>query len=102
MLALWLSAWMSAGALVGGCGVTRGDDGIRHVRGVLLEVDAPSLTAVRSFDMRTEDGRRLTFRAGGDIGMTPGHMREHMVLGEAVGVTYREAGDELLVTNVDD
>ena len=58
----------------------------RSVRGVLIDVAATSLTSVRSFDLRAEDGRRLTFRAAGDVGMTPGHLREHMVLGEPITV----------------
>ena len=68
----------------------------------MVDVAATSLTSVRSFDLRAEDGRRLSFRVDGDIGMTPGHLREHMVLGEPITVTYHEAADALQALRVED
>ena len=95
MLAAWLFATASAG-----CGVARERE-TQTVRGVLVDVAAPSLTNLRSFDLRTDDGRRLSFRVEGDVGMTPAHLREHMVLGEPVSVTYRESADGLLALRLD-
>ena len=63
---------------------------------------ATSLTSVGSFELRAEDGRRLSFRADGDVGMTPAHLREHMVLGEPITVTYRELAEGLLALRVED
>jgi hypothetical protein len=40
--------------------------------------------------------------AEGDIGMTAGHLREHMTLADPVAVTVRYDGDRGIATYVDD
>ena len=96
-----LAGWLLAASLAVACRVTPEPES-RSARGVLIDVAATSLTSVRSFDLRADDGRRLSFRAEGDVGMTPGHLREHMVLGEPITVTYRESPDGLLALRVED
>ena len=72
------------------------------VRGVLLDVEAPSLTQVDTFSVRDDDGKVWDFRAAQDFNtgathvMTPGHMRQHMALGDPVTVTYRSDGSTLI------
>ena len=87
--------------MAAGCGVSREGEP-QTVRGVLVDVAARSLTELRSFEVRTDDGRRLSFRVEGDVGMTPGHLREHMLLAEPVTVTYRESADELVALHLED
>ncbi len=84
-----------------GCGGGREREP-QTVRGVLVDVAARSLTELRSFEVRTEDGRRLSFRVEGDVGMTPGHLREHMLLAEPVTVTYRASADGLVALHLED
>ena len=78
------------------------------MRGVLVAVESSSLQRFESFVLRADDGQELTFgqapdfAAGGGHAMTPGHMRQHMVLAEPVRVTYRRVGDRLLAVMVED
>ena len=77
-------------------------------RGVLLDVEAPSLQKVDSFTLRTDDGQELHFVAAPNFNegvshlMTPGHMRQHMALADPVEVTYRDDNGTLVaLTAVD-
>src|SRR3954454_5793384 len=77
-------------------------------RGVLLDVEAPSLQKVDSFTLRTDDGQELHFTAAPDFNqgvshlMTPGHMRQHMALADPVEVTYRNDGGTLVALSAVD
>src|SRR5438067_3455696 len=72
------------------------------VRGVLLDVEAPSLTQVDTFSVRDDHGKVWDFHAAPDFNagathvMTPGHMRQHMALGDPVTITYRSEGSTLV------
>jgi hypothetical protein len=78
------------------------------LRGVLLEVAAPSLTQVDSFSVRDDAGQVWNFRAASDFNagathvMTPGHMRQHMALGDPVTITYRAEGSSLIAQSATD
>jgi hypothetical protein len=61
-----------------------------------------SFLLVGSFTLRTNDGQLIEMAAEGDIGITAGHMREHMTLAEPVAVTVRYDGDRVIATRVDD
>jgi hypothetical protein len=66
------------------------------VRGVLLDVEAPTIQQVNSFTLRSDEGQELHFVTAPDFNqgvshlMTPGHMRQHMALADPVEVTYRD------------
>ena len=72
------------------------------VRGVLLDVESPGIQKVDSFTLRTDDGQELHFTTAPNFNegvahlMTPGHMRQHMALGDPVEVTYREDNGSLV------
>jgi hypothetical protein len=78
------------------------------LRGVLLQVVAPSLTQVDSFSVRDDSGQVWDFRAAADFNagathvMTPGHMRQHMALGDPVTITYRAEGATLIALSATD
>ncbi|MFN0074437.1 MAG: hypothetical protein ACKVVP_23390 [Chloroflexota bacterium] len=57
-------------------------------RGILLNLAQRSFTELESFELRTDDGQVITFLVEGDVGLTPGHAREHMSLVEPVTVLY--------------
>ena len=71
-------------------------------RGVLLDVEAPSIQQVDSFTLRTDDGQELHFVTAPNFNqgishlMTPGHMRQHMALADPVEVTYRDDNGTLV------
>jgi hypothetical protein len=77
-------------------------------RGVLLAVDSPSIQRVERFTLRTDDGQVLDFSAAPDFNsgashaMSPGHLRQHMALAEAITVTYREENGRLIALNATD
>jgi hypothetical protein len=73
--------------------------------GVVISVDAVSLTEVRGFAIRTPDGRIVVFRIGpleNGTEFPPGHLREHAATATAVRVTYLEEGSELVAVRLED
>jgi hypothetical protein len=78
---------------------------LETVSGLVVGVDSPSLGEVDSFELRTEDGRTLVldtteleFRSE----FPAAHLAEHQRLAAPVTVTYRQEGDRLVVTRLDD
>ena len=80
----------------------------RTVRGVLVDVQAASLQQLSEFTLRTDDGQELSFVPAPDFNvgvqhqMTPGHMRQHMALGDPVSVTYRDENGAHLALSATD
>jgi hypothetical protein len=78
------------------------------VEGVLLDVEAPSIQKVDGFTLRTDNGEELHFTTAPDFNqgvahlMTPGHMRQHMALGDPVEVTYRSDNGSLVALSAVD
>lgn len=81
---------------------------VESVRGVLLEVEGTGFAAPTSFRLRSDDGRDLRFKpapnfnTGANHAMSPGHMRQHMGLAEAVVVTFERQGSDLVALSVSD
>ena len=74
--------------------------------GVVVRVDSASLTDVRGFDLRTSDGRVLTF-AIGQLDMSPPgfnaqHLSVHAATSQPVVVTYEERGGKLVAVRLVD
>jgi len=68
-----------------------GGPGRRVETGVVIAVQATSLTAVQGFSIRTQDGRTVDFRVGSlenAIQFPPGHLAEHKVTLVPIRVTY--------------
>jgi len=80
----------------------------RTARGVLLDVEAPSIQKVDSFTLRTDDGQELHFVTAPNFNegvahlMTPGHMRQHMALADPVEVSYRSDNGTLVALSAID
>jgi hypothetical protein len=74
------------------------------VRGLILEVNAKSLLELESLRLEDEGGTIWLFEGGGRTfpGLTPSHIREHMVAGQRVSVTFERDGDVLTVVDVGD
>lgn len=90
-------------AVVVAAGCSGGD---QRVTGVVLGVDG-DLLSVRSFEVLTESGRRLTFAPGPELHSFPDgtpltHLAEHFQTGAPVRVTYRVEGGVNLAVVVED
>jgi hypothetical protein len=74
----------------------------RTVRGHLTDVKAASLLEIESITVETETGESYVLEAGNRIfsGFTPAHLREHMLQGNMVTVTFHEKGERLVLNDV--
>lgn len=104
---------MTAGLLGGWLaydGVTDllGGDGGPSAQGVILRVEASSLTVVDSLTLRTNDGRTLVLKIAPDAARDPregfvaGHLRSHASLVQQVEIFYREQDGDLLAERLED
>ncbi len=91
-----------------GCSAPPAAAGSQTVRGVLLEVQSPSIQQVDRFRLRSDTGQEMLFVAAPDFNagavhiMTPGHMRQHMALADPVVVTYRDENGTLIALSATD
>lgn len=78
------------------------------MKGVLLDVESPNIQKVDSFTLRTDDGQELQFTTAPNFNegvahlMTPGHMRQHMALGDPVEVSYTDNNGTLVALSAVD
>ena len=84
-------------AEVGGTGASG------SVRGAVADVKSASLTRLSSIDVKDENGTGWHFEAGDDYkGLSPSHLREHMLQGLPVTVVYHEENAALIIDDVTD
>ena len=82
-----------------------GGAGRRVETGVVVSVQATSLSSVQGFSIRTADGRTVDFRVGTIENATafpPGHLAEHRVSLIPVRVTYVEEGGARVAVRLED
>ncbi len=96
-----LAALLALGVVALGC-QGQGPGAPQQVRGLLINVQASSITQTTGLTVRTDDGRELTFRVDKSVDMTPGHLREHMTLALPVIVSYVQTPGGLLAVRIDD
>jgi hypothetical protein len=72
------------------------------IRGLIVDFRAASLTRLTNISVQAEDGAIFEFIVDGDVGITPSHTREHMVLAQPVTVIYRDSPDGPVALRVDD
>jgi hypothetical protein len=84
----------------------RNDQGDRLVEtGVVIEVDAASLTEVLGFTLRTADGRTVEFVVGpleNPAQFPPAHLGAHLANAEPVRVTYKQSGTDRVAFRLED
>jgi len=108
--ARWRGALLAAAAvaavLLAVIGTTVfGGPGRRVEVGVVVAVQATSLTNVEGFSIRTEDGRTVDFRVGtidNANQFPPGHLAEHKVSLVPIRVTYVEESGALVAVHLED
>jgi hypothetical protein len=78
---------------------------LQRETGVVLRVDSPALGRVDTFELLNGDGERITFDTSAmefRQEFPAPHLSEHQILGDRIVVTYKEDGDRLVVTQLDD
>ena len=73
-----------------------------EVTGVILDVAAASLALIETFSVQDDAGARWDFRGEGYRGWLPSHVRDHMVQGAPITVTYHEEDGVLMVNEIED
>jgi len=91
-------------AALSGCG--EGASGTQvapqAVRGEIMDVQSRDLLQIETLTVRDAEGRTWVFEARKTLEFTPSHLREHMVLGEVVEVTFHQEGDVLVADRLAD
>ena len=94
------------GVALGGCdGAPEGmPEDQPSFAGTVTSFEAKTLLELESVTVANESGVVLQFHAGGRRfeEFTPAHVREHMLLGDPVEVTYRLSGDKRLIVSLRD
>jgi len=75
------------------------------VDGVIVHIDATDITTVRGFDLRTNDGRTITFVLGAlenPTSFPPGHLAEHQATSSPVRVYFSIQGGAPTVYRLED
>ena len=91
---------LACAAVVGACEPT-----LQQETGVVIDLDSPALGRVDSFVLLNADGERLTFDTTElefRSEFPAPHLAEHRVIGDQIVVTYKNDGDRLVVTQLDD
>ena len=73
--------------------------------GVVVAVEATSLSSVQGFSIRTQDGRTVDFRVGAiedAAQFPPGHLAEHKVTLVPIRVTYVAESGALVAVRLED
>ena len=72
------------------------------VTGIVIDVSARSLLEIDVLTIEDDEGAEWRFSGRGYRGVTPSHLRQHMVQVFQVAVTYREEGEELVIREIRD
>lgn len=72
------------------------------VTGHVVDVSARSLLEIDVLTVEDEEGAEWRFSGRGYRGVSPSHLRQHMVQVFQVVVTYREEGDGLVIEEIRD
>ena len=72
------------------------------VTGYIVDVSARSLLEIDVLTIEDEDGAEWSFSGRGYGGVTPSHLRQHMLQAIQIVVAYRDEGDVLLIQEIRD
>ena len=100
-LATAVAALLLVCAFVAACD---GGSDVRTARGYVVGVESKSLLELNLVRVRTEAGETIELSAKGKLfpGFSPSHLREHMVQGLPVMVSYHREDGELVLDEVRD
>jgi hypothetical protein len=79
------------------------DVSLVEVSGLVTEFKARSLTEIDSLSLETMEGQIYNFKVGKNLGkFTPSHIRQHMVHGDLVEISYFRRDGENWLRSVQD
>jgi len=94
--------------VVAACGVASraepGQENAESVRGLIRDVQSSSFSGIGSLTIEDDKGATWVFE-GRDVaipGVTPSHLRDHMLLGLPVVVRFRRENGALVLSDVED
>lgn len=77
-------------------------NGLQTVRGLVIMVEARAITEIELLRVLDKEGVTWDFTTMRPLNFTPSHLREHMVQGNPVTVSFREVDDLLLAERLED
>ena len=87
----------------GGDGIGISDVSIVEVSGLIIDFEARSLTDIDHLTIETAVGQIYELNVGRNLGeFTPSHIRQHMVHGELVEISYFRRDGEYWLRNIQD
>ena len=87
----------------GGDRVGISDVSLVEVSGLIIDFEARSLTDIDHLTIETEVGQIYELNVGRNLGeFTPSHIRQHMVHGELVEISYFRRDGEYWLRNIRD
>jgi hypothetical protein len=93
----------TAGSACRATASTTATPGAGPVTGTVVSAEGVGVTDLKSLEVRDGNGKVWSFVGNGFVGETPSHLRQHIITGVPVIVTYeRQADGTLLVTRVED
>ena len=75
---------------------------IQTVSGLVIMVEARAITEIKLVRIIDEEGITWNFTTIRPLDFTPSHLREHMVRGDPVTVTFRKVDDLLVAERLED
>ncbi len=72
------------------------------VTGHVIDVRARSLLEIDALTIEDDEGAEWKFSGRGYRGVSPSHLRQHMIQGFQVVVTYRDEGESLIIREIRD
>ncbi|PZC42442.1 MAG: hypothetical protein DK303_001026 [Chloroflexi bacterium] len=79
------------------------DVSLVEVSGLVTEFKARSLTEIDYLSLQTAEGQIYNFKVGNNLGkFTPSHIRQHMVHGELVEISYFQRDGENWLRSMQD
>lgn len=91
---------LTVALLLAACG--GGDDARETVHGQLTDVQTRTFTEIGAFSLRDDAGKTWLFTTDGPLGLTPSHLRQHMLSGEEVTVEYERRARGLVAVSIAD
>ena len=104
-LAILLGAALAVAVVAIGAALLFGGPGRQTETGIVVSVQATSLTNVQGFSIRTSDGRTVAFRIEhleNAASFAPSHLAEHTATLVPVIVTYVRQGDSNVAVRLED